>query len=269
LYVLAALVVFFLVMPVLIVVPMSFSDARFLDFPPRDWSWRWYERLFSAAEWYGGLVNSLRIAFTTAIAVTPIGIAAAYAVHVGERAVFRWINTLLLLPIMVPNMMVAIGIFYIYVRLNFLGSFAGIVLAHAMLALPFVVITTLSGLRSYDMNQEMVARSLGCSRLHAFLVITLPQIRGSVLSGLLFAFVTSLDEVVISLFIATGDNTTITKIMFASLRDEIDPTIAAVSSLLIAGSLVAAALAAISLHWAGRTAQPGNDLSQDQSTSDT
>ena len=256
LYALAVLIVLFLVLPVLVVIPMSFSGSRFLDFPPQQWSLRWYERLFSAAEWYGALLVSFRLAVITAVIATPLGVAAAYAIHVGEGSMFRRLNTLLLLPLMVPHMLLAIGIFYIYVRLNWLGSFAGLAVAHAMLALPFVVVTTLSGLRSFDMSQEMVARSLGCGRLYAFLVITLPQIRGSVMSGLLFAFVTSLDEVVVSLFIATGDNVTITKIMFPSLRDEIDPTIAAVSSLLIVASLAVASLAAGSLKWGRQRPAP-------------
>lgn len=238
LYALAALVVLFLVLPVLIVVPMSFSDSRMLDFPPRGWSLRWYERFFSAIEWYGALLTSLKIAVCTVLLATPLGTAAAYGIHHGRGALLRHLQTLLLLPLMVPHIIVAIGIFYIFVRLQILGNFAGIVLAHTMLALPFVVVTVLAGLRSFDATQELVARSMGCTRLHAFLAVTLPQIRTSVLSGALFAFVTSLDEVVVSIFIAAGDNVTITKVMFGSLRDEIDPTVATVSTILVLCSLV-------------------------------
>jgi putative spermidine/putrescine transport system permease protein len=104
--------------------------------------------------------------------------------------------------------------------------------------MPLVVITVASGLKSYDMNQEMVARSLGASRPRAFVTVTLPQIKISVISGALLAFITSLDEVVISLFIAGGDKATLTKRMFNALRDEIDPTIASISTLLIALSIV-------------------------------
>lgn len=243
LYALAALVVLFLVLPVVIVVPMSFSDSRMLDFPPRGWSLRWYERFFSSLEWYGALIVSLKLAACTVLLATPLGVAAAYGIHNGRSAAVRQAQGLLMLPMMVPHIILAIGIFYIFVKLEILGSFPGIVLAHTMLALPFVVVTVLAGLRSFDMAQEMVARSLGCSRLRAFLSVTLPQIRPSVLSGALFAFVTSLDEVVVSIFIAAGDNATITKIMFGSLRDEIDPTIATVSTLLILCSLAVVVLA--------------------------
>ncbi|VTU28721.1 Inner membrane ABC transporter permease protein YdcV [Variovorax sp. PBS-H4] len=245
LYLLALVVVLFLVLPVLIVVPMSFSDSRMLDFPPRGWSLRWYERFFTAMEWSGALVVSLKVAACTVLLATPVGVAAAYGIHCGRKAAVGPLQTLLLLPLMVPHIVVAVGIFYVFVKLEILGSFFGLVLAHTMLALPFVVVTVLAGLRSYDMAQEMVARSLGCTRLRAFLTVTLPQIRVSVLSGALFAFVTSLDEVVVSLFIAAGDNATITKVMFGSLRDEIDPTIATVSTLLILCSLLVVVLSAV------------------------
>jgi putative spermidine/putrescine transport system permease protein len=182
----------------------------------------------------------------TSVLALPTGIAAAYAIHNGEHPAFRRLYTILLLPMMVPSMIIAIGVFYAYVRVNWLGTIHGLVLADLMLVTPFVTVTALSGLRTCDMSQELVARSLGCTRLRAFWSVTLPQIRGSVLTGLLFAFITSFDEVIIALFIAAGENLTITKVMFDSLRDEIDPTIAAVSSMLIGGSIVAATIALLS-----------------------
>lgn len=243
LYLVAALVLIFLVLPVLIVIPMSFSGSRYLDFPPSSWSLRWYERFLAEAAWYASMIVSLKLAFATALIATPLGIAAAYAVHVADHPWFRRLHTYLLLPLMIPHIIIAIGIFYAFARLGLLGSFWGLLFAHVMLALPFVLVTGLAGLRAFDMSQEQVARSLGCTRLRAFWSVTLPQIRGSVMSGAIFAFVTSLDEVVVALFVSSGQNTTITKVMFSSLRDEIDPTIAAVSSLLIVGSIAVAGLA--------------------------
>jgi putative spermidine/putrescine transport system permease protein len=246
LFAITALIILFLTAPVLVVAPMSFSDSRYLDFPPSGWSLRWYVRFFTAIEWYSSLLVSLKVAAATAVIATPIGVAAAYGLHVAQSRMVQRIRAMLLLPLLVPHIVLAIGLFYIYVRIHILGSFWSIVLAHAMLAVPFVVITTAAGLRGFDMTQEMVARSLGCSRLSAFLKVTLPQIMGSVLSGVLFAFVASLDEVVIALFVATGDNETVTKVMFASLSDEIDPTITAVSTMLIFASLTLAGLVALS-----------------------
>ncbi len=246
LFVAAAVIALFLILPVLVVLPMSFSGSRYLDFPPKIWSTRWYDRFFTDIAWYSSMIVSLKLAVCTVLVATPIGTAAAYAIHVADKPIFKKIYTFLLMPLMIPNIILAIGIFYAFARIGFLGSFGGILLAHVMLALPFVIVTVLSGLRSFDMTQEQVARTLGCTRFGAFFRVTLPQIQGSIVSGAIFAFVTSLDEVVVALFIASGENTTVTKVMFSSLRDEIDPTIAAVSALLIIGSIVLATLAMLS-----------------------
>jgi putative spermidine/putrescine transport system permease protein len=143
-----------------------------------------------------------------------------------------------LLPLIIPGILTAIAIFLIYAQVGLNNTIFGIVLAHSVIAMPLVVITVAAGLKGYDMNQEMAARSLGASRPKAFLTVTLPQIRISVISGALLAFVTSLDEVVISLFIAGGDTATLTKRMFNALRDELDPTIAAISTILIVLSVL-------------------------------
>jgi putative spermidine/putrescine transport system permease protein len=143
-----------------------------------------------------------------------------------------------MLPMLVPLILVAVGCFFVYAKLGLNGTTIGLVMAHTVLALPFVVIAVLSGFASYDMNQERVAQSLGASRLKAFLTVTLPQIRFPVLSGALFAFVTSFDEVVIALFITGGQNATLTRLMFANIRDQVDPTVAAISSLLIGLSVL-------------------------------
>ncbi|PZQ75871.1 MAG: ABC transporter permease [Variovorax paradoxus] len=246
LYTVAVLVILFLVLPVLIVVPMSFSGSRFLDFPPKQWSLRWYERFFTSPDWYGSLLTSLKAALCVTLIATPLGTAAAWALDASQHRWLRHARAVILLPLMVPNIIVAVGIFYIYARTSLLGSLPGLVAAHAMLALPFVVLTVLAGLHHFDRTQELAARSLGCTRLSAFFKVTLPQIMPSVVSGALFAFVTSLDEVVISMLISAGENSTVTKVMFSSLRDEIDPTIATVSTLLIVGSFIAVALGAYS-----------------------
>jgi putative spermidine/putrescine transport system permease protein len=150
----------------------------------------------------------------------------------------RVIYAFFMMPLIVPAILVAIGTFLLYAQLGLNNTMTGIVLAHSTMAIPLVVITVASGLKSYDMNQEMVARSLGASRPRAFLTVTLPQIRIPVVTAALLAFITSLDEVTISLFVAGGDYATMTKRMFNALRDEIDPTIAAISTLLVALSVV-------------------------------
>ena len=145
---------------------------------------------------------SFRVAALTCLLATPLGVAAAYAIHISENRLLRRLEILLMLPLLVPNMIIAIGIFFVFARLNLVGTITGLVLAHTMHAIPFVLVTSLAALRQFDMGQERAARSLGVNRFRAFLWVTLPQIKGGVLSGALFAFISSLDEVIIALFIS-------------------------------------------------------------------
>jgi putative spermidine/putrescine transport system permease protein len=245
LYVLCGLVMFFLVVPSLVVVPMSFSASTYLEFPPREWSLRWYESFFSSVAWTNATITSLKVAILSMLVATPAGILAAYGLHV-SRFRFSTIRFVILtLPLMVPIIMIAIGVFFLYAKLGMVNTIAGLVMAHSMLAIPLVVIVVTAGLKSFDMNQELVARSLGASRARAFLMITLPQIRFSVITGALLAFLTSLDEVIIALFVSGGQNATITRRMFNALRDQIDPTIASISTCLIVVSVLLLVIAQV------------------------
>lgn len=238
LYVLAALVMLFLILPVFVVIPMSFSDSRFLRFPPEGLSLRWYHSYLQSPEWMLATWVSFKVAALTTLLATPLGIAAAYGLHVSKVRFARVLTLALISPLIIPIIILGVGVFYLYVKLDMVNTITGLVLAHTILAIPFVVVTVSSGLQQYDLNQERAARSLGASRLTAFRTVTLPQIKGSIVAGSLFAFITSLDEVVIALFISGGQNTTLTRRMFTGLRDEIDPTIAAISSLLIVLSVM-------------------------------
>jgi putative spermidine/putrescine transport system permease protein len=153
------------------------------------------------------------------------------------------VQAVLAVPLIVPVILIGIGAFFLYAWLGINNTIGGLVLAHTVLAIPLVSITVLSGLKTYDMNQELVARSLGASRARAFLAITMPQIRFSIVSGALFAFNTSFDEAVVSFFISGGETSTLTRRMFSALRDQIDPTIAAISTCLVALSVLLIAMA--------------------------
>lgn len=233
LYALAALILLFLVVPTLIVIPMSFSDSQYLEFPPTHWSLRWYENYFGSSDWMLATRTSLKVAFLTMLVATPLGLMAAYALHTARIAFVRAAFVLLITPMMVPLVLVAIGAFYVYVKLNILYTVTGLVLAHTVLALPLVVIVTGSAFKTFDMAQEDAARSLGAPRWKAFLTVTLPQIRFAVITAALLSFLTSFDEVVVAMFISGGDNPTLTRNMFNALRDQIDPTIAAISTIMI------------------------------------
>ncbi|UUZ66498.1 ABC transporter permease (plasmid) [Polaromonas sp. P1-6] len=238
LYVLCALIMAFLILPCLLVIPMSFSASTSLSFPPKTWSVRWYEAYLFEPEWQDATIVSLKVAVLTLLFATPLGTAAAYGLSILKGRAAGVIRTLFMLPMMVPSILVAVGAFFVYVKLDLNNTLTGLVLAHTMLALPFVLITVSNGLQTYDMNQELVARSLGASRLKAFFTVTLPQIRFSIISGALLAFITSFDEVIVAIFVSSGENTTLTRRMFANIRDQLDPTVAAISSILITLSIV-------------------------------
>lgn len=237
LYALTVIVLLYLIIPILIIIPVSFSNSSFLAFPPREPSLRWYVNFFESPVWQRAAFVSLVVAFMTTIVSTVIGVAAAYALN---RMSPRW-RTLMfgffVVPQVVPIILIAIGSFFLYAKLGLLNTYYGLVLAHSSLAIPFVIITVRAGLQQYDMNQELAAQALGATRWRAFFSVTLPQIRGPVLNGVLFSFITSLDEVVVSIFLSTAEKSTLTRLMFNSLREQLDPTIAAVSTLLIALSL--------------------------------
>jgi putative spermidine/putrescine transport system permease protein len=254
LYAFAALVIAFLVLPTIIVIPMSFSNAQYLEFPPREWSLRWYANYFHSASWMQATATSLKAGSLTVLVATPLGTMAAYGLFTSRLRFAGLVMPILLTPIITPVILVGIGVFYAYVRLKLVNTLAGIVLAHAMLALPLVVMVVTSALTSYDMNQELAARSLGASRAKAFLLVTLPQIRFAVLTAAILAFLTSFDEVVIALFVSGGDNSTLTRNMFNALRDQIDPTIAAISTVMI---LISSLLIALS-QTLGRSHQRGS-----------
>src|SRR5262249_21917780 len=154
------------------------SASRFLTFPPPAWSLRWYQEYFGSPEWMLATVVSLEAASATCLFATPIGVAAAYTIHTRKTRLTEMAYALLMIPLMIPHIIVAVGVFFLFARANLNNTLTGIILAHTMLAIPFVLITTLSGLQGFDMNQERAARSLGVDRLTAFLKVTAPQIKG-------------------------------------------------------------------------------------------
>ena len=189
LYVISSIILFLLIVPSLIVIPMSFSDSQYLEFPPKNLSLRWYENYFFSwkvengfNDWMAATRTSLLVAVLTIFVATPIGTLAAYGLTNSSARIRSILFPIMISPMMVPIILVAIGLFYFYVQFNMVNSILGLVLGHSLVAMPLVLIIVLSALKNYDMNQEKVARSLGASRTRAFIEITLPQIKFS-LSG--------------------------------------------------------------------------------------
>ena len=235
-YGLAVLV--FLCLPVLIVAPMSFSSAQSLAFPPPGFSLRWYAALFSNPVWIEAGRNSLILATLSSTIALICGTSAAYVLVRGNFVGRSAVEANIIAPMIVPSIITAVALYIFFARAGILGSFGGLILGHTVLSVPYVVLVMQSAIRSFDPRIEQVAATLGASRWQVLTKITLPNIMPSALAAWIFSFVLSFDEVVITLFIS-GTHLTIPKRMFAELSLQVNPTITAVATLLVACNLVA------------------------------
>lgn len=227
----ALLVAAYLMLPTVVVAPMSFSDSDFLRFPPTSYSLRWWQSFLSSPAWTRAVGVSLMVAVLTALVAVPVALAAAYG---ARRLPPRWeaaASVLILAPAVVPAILIAMGLFFVYARLGLNGTLAGLVVGHVLVAVPVAFVVLRAALADFDFDQERAALSLGASRARAFAAVVLPQIRASVGAGLLLAFLVSLDEVIIAMFVSGGATTTANKLMFLALRDAVDPQTAVISTL--------------------------------------
>ncbi len=227
---LGGLTVFFLTVPTLLIVPMGFSSSEILTFPPPGWSLQWYEKMLTDPQWTTGFVNSFLVATVTAIVSTILGTLAALGMVRGRFPGKSLANALILSPLIVPVIIIAIGMFSLYVRWKITGSLIGLVAAHSALAIPFVMVSVSTGLRTMDRNLEMAAQNLGAGPGRTFTRITLPIVLPGVLTGALFAFLTSWDEVVVAIFLTTAKFRTLPVEMWEQVRQVVDPTVAAVAT---------------------------------------
>ena len=230
---LGALTVFYLLAPTLVIVPMSFTEARILSFPPQGFTLDWYERMLTDRQWSTGLVNSFQVALLTAILATVLGTLTALGLTRGRFYGRTAINALVLSPLIVPVVVIAIGMFGLFVQWRIGGSLIGLVAAHTVLALPFVVVAVATSLRTMDRNLELAAANLGADPWRTFTRITFPIILPGVLTGAIFSFITSWDEVVIAIFMTSARFRTLPVEMWEQVRQAVDPTVAAVSTTLL------------------------------------
>ena len=229
----AVLVLLFLVLPVLIVVPMSFSDTNYLAFPPKGFTWRWYEEIFTESTWTRPAWLSIRIAVLTAVFSTVIGTAAAFAIVRGRFKGKSAVRLFIVSPIIAPNIVVAIAIFFAFVQLRLIGTTLGFVLAHSILCVPFVMLTVGAALERFDADLELAALGLGAGRLAAFWYVTLPIILPGVTGGAIFSFLISFDEPVISYFVSSVRQATLPRVIFQNIETSVEPNVAAISTVLI------------------------------------
>lgn len=226
------IVFFFLMLPLLVVFPLSFSSAKYLKFPPPGFSWRWYERYLDTPAWIDATITSIKVAAGTTVLATILGTMVAFSVVRGTYPGKSWVDGLVTAPIIVPNIVIAVAIYGLFAKLRLIGSWYGVMIGHTVYAIPFVVLVVGAALRTFDVAQEHAAMGLGASRFQAVRRVTLPQIKPAIISAAFLAFITSFDELIIALFLS-GSNMTLPKKMFDNIIYEIDPTISAVSVLQI------------------------------------
>ena len=240
-----ALVLMFLVLPVLVIVPLSFNSGTFLVYPMQGVSLRWYEAFFSSAEWMRSLKNSLIVAPAATVLAMVFGTLAAIGLTRGDFRGKALVMSLLISPMIVPVVIVGVASYLFFAPLGLGNSYLSLIIVHAVLGVPFVIITVSATLQGFNHNLVRAAASLGASPLTAFRRVTLPLIAPGVISGGLFAFATSFDEVVVTLFLAGPEQATLPRQMFSGIRENLSPTIAAAATLLIVFSV----LLLLTLEW--------------------
>ena len=255
-----AVVFFFLVAPLIAIVPISFSVSPFMVFTegmlawppdPEAWSLRWYRNMIGdcsaevvsstvpcSTKWMKGTVNSFYIGIIATFIATVLGTMAALGLSRPHKPYKALIMSILISPMIVPLIITAAGMFFFYARINLVYTFTGVILAHVALATPFVVITVTATLVGFDMNMVKAAQSLGAKPMRTFFKVIMPLILPGIISGALFAFITSFDEVVIVMFMASIDQLTIPKQMWAGIRQEISPVILCMATCLVILSIV-------------------------------
>jgi putative spermidine/putrescine transport system permease protein len=234
-----------LVAPTLVVIPMGFTSARTFEFPPPGLSTQWFEEFFNDPTWMDSAVLSLKVALVVSVLATALGTLASFALVRGRGPWRAPAQGFLLAPLIVPGVIVALGVYIVFLNWGLTAKFEGFVLAHLVLAVPLVIVPVSASLQTMDRRLEQAAASLGASPLGTFRQVTIPMIMPAVLTGALFAFLTSFDEAIISLFISGPFDRTLPVQLYQSVTSSLTPTIAAASTLVIALSTSLLFIAAI------------------------
>lgn len=247
--VIVGLVLFYLMFPILVVIPLSFNELPFFTFTkemltldPAGYSLQWYQDFFTNANWQGAVKNSLIIGIISTLLATCLGTLAALGLASANMPYRPLVMAMLISPMIVPLIISAASMFFFYSFLNLQGTYLGVILAHTVLATPFVVITVSATLAGFDRNLIRAAANLGAPPITIFFRVIMPIIAPGIISGALFAFITSFDEVVVVQFVGSYKQRTIPWQMFSGIREQISPTILSVATILIVFSVIFLAL---------------------------
>jgi putative spermidine/putrescine transport system permease protein len=243
--VIVALILLFLIFPILVIIPLSFNALPYFTFTPEmlrldpaGYSLEHYREFFSDSDWQNALWNSLSIAPAATLISVTLGTLAAIGLSSGKAPFRGAIMAVLISPMIVPLIISAAGMYFFYSRIGLQGTWIGVVLAHAALGTPFVIITVTATLVGFDRSLVRAASNLGADPVRTFFKIQMPLILPGVISGGLFAFITSFDEVVVVLFLGSAGQKTLPWQMFTGLREQISPVILAVATLLVTLSII-------------------------------
>ncbi|MFG1922552.1 ABC transporter permease [Cryptosporangium sp. NPDC048952] len=223
----------YFILPTLFVIPMSFSKATTFQFPPKGFSLALYENFFTNPVWLDALRNSVVVALLASLLATVVGTAAALGLHNLQGRLAQFARTMLMISIVTPAIVIAVAVYISFLQWQLVGTLAGYVLAHAAIGVPFVLVAVTSALGGFDPKLLRASASLGAPPVRTFLRVTMPLISRGIVTGAVFAFVTSFDEVVIALFLRSPALQTLPVQMYNSVTVEIDPTIAASSSVVV------------------------------------
>ena len=262
---LCGLIFLFLILPVLIVLPLSFNVEPYFSFTPgmlsfdreafslrwyedilrngmaapdEPLSWAWFADTWNNGQWMRAIRNSFFIGICATLLATALGTLAAIGLSRSEMPYRRLIMSILISPMIVPLVITAAGMFFFYSRIHLSQTYLGVIMAHAILGTPFVIITVTATLVGFDKSLVRAANSLGAGPITTFRRVQMPLILPGVVSGGLFAFITSFDEVVAVLFLASPEQRTIPRQMWSGIREQISPTILAVATLLVILSII-------------------------------
>lgn len=243
--VICAAIFLFLVGPLLVIIPLSFNAEPYFTFSdamlklqPEGYSLRWYQEFFTSSAWLNAIKNSIIIAIASTILATVLGTTAALGLSSRNMPYRNTIMALLISPLIVPLIISAAAMFFFFSRINLTQTYLGVILAHTALGIPFVVITVTATLSSFDHSLTRAAHSLGAGPVRTFFKVILPLVTPGVVSGALFAFITSFDEVVVVLFVSGPEQRTIPIQMWSGIREQISPTILAVATLMVTLSIL-------------------------------
>lgn len=230
---LCLLTLVFLLLPVLVIIPLSFSSGSLLLYPIPEFSLKWYQALLQSEDWMRATRNSFIVAPAATLIATVLGTMAAIGLNQAKFPGKGLLMAVLISPMIVPLVVVGVGIYLFYAPYGLANSYTGLILSHAALGAPFVLTTVSATLQGFDHNLVRAANSLGANAIYSFFTVSLPLIAPGVIAGALFAFATSFDEVVVTLFLAGPQQVTLPRQMFTGIRENISPIIAAVATVLI------------------------------------